>query len=110
MKRALTTDEAARPSTYAEIVGGSRIWSSHFVRVITGARHPSSVRSRMANAELSLDEELRRRHILRRARTRRLRNLTIKLDPVQIQTLWKLAIRRSVPYQTSTRHQFHRPE
>jgi predicted DNA binding CopG/RHH family protein len=50
----------------------------------------------------SLGEELRRQ-ILRGARTRRLRNLTIKLDPVQIQALRKIATRRSVPYQTLIR-------
>lgn len=55
-----------------------------------------------ANAEFSLDEELRRQ-ILRGARSRRLRNLTIKLDPVQIQALRKIATRRSVPYQTLIR-------
>jgi hypothetical protein len=54
------------------------------------------------DAEFSLDEELRRQ-ILRGARTRRLRNLTIKLDPVQIQALRKIATRRSVPYQTLIR-------
>jgi hypothetical protein len=52
--------------------------------------------------EFSLDEELRRQ-ILRGARTRRLRNLTIKLDPVQIQALRKIATRRSIPYQTLIR-------
>jgi len=55
-----------------------------------------------ANVEFSLDEELRRQ-ILRGARSRRLRNLTIKLDPVQIQALRKIATRRSVPYQTLIR-------
>jgi hypothetical protein len=54
------------------------------------------------DAEFSLDEELRRQ-ILRGARTRRLRNLTIKLDPVQIQALRKIATRRSIPYQTLIR-------
>ena len=55
-----------------------------------------------AKVEFSLDEELRSQ-ILRGARTRRLRNLTIKLDPVQIQALRKIATRRSVPYQTLIR-------
>jgi len=54
------------------------------------------------DAEFSLDEELRRQ-ILRGARTRRLRNVTIKLDPVQIQALRKIATRRSIPYQTLIR-------
>lgn len=52
--------------------------------------------------EFSLDEELRRQ-ILRGARTRRLRNVTIKLDPVQLQALRKIATRRSIPYQTLIR-------
>jgi hypothetical protein len=52
--------------------------------------------------EFALDEELRRQ-ILRGTRARRLRNLTIKLDPVQIQALRKIATRRSIPYQTLIR-------
>jgi len=55
-----------------------------------------------ADVEFALDEELRRQ-ILRGARTRRLRNLTIKLDPVQIQALRKIATRRAIPYQTLIR-------
>jgi len=54
------------------------------------------------DVEFSLDEELRRQ-ILRGGRTRRLRNVTIKLDPAQIQALRKIATRRSVPYQTLIR-------
>lgn len=50
----------------------------------------------------ALGEELRRQ-ILRGGRTRKLRNLTIKLDPVQIQALRKIATRRSIPYQTLIR-------
>lgn len=53
-------------------------------------------------AEFSLDEELREQ-ILRGTRRRRLRNVTIKLDPVQIQALRKIATRRAVPYQTLIR-------
>src|SRR5262249_21152680 len=52
--------------------------------------------------ESALDEELRRQ-ILRGTRARRLRNLTIKLDPVQIRPLRKIATRRSIPYQTLIR-------
>jgi predicted DNA binding CopG/RHH family protein len=52
--------------------------------------------------EFALGEELRRQ-ILRGGRTRKLRNLTIKLDPVQIQALRKIATRRSIPYQTLIR-------
>ena len=36
-------------------------------------------------------------------RTRRLRNLSIKLDPVQIQALRKIATMKSIPYQTLIR-------
>jgi hypothetical protein len=54
------------------------------------------------DVEFSLDEELRRQ-ILRGARTRRLRNVTIKLDPVQIQALRKIATRHAIPYQTLIR-------
>ena len=50
----------------------------------------------------ALNEELRRQ-ILRGARTRRLRNITIKLDPVQVQALRKIATQRSIPYQTLIR-------
>lgn len=52
--------------------------------------------------EFALDEELRRQ-ILTGARGRRLRNVSIKLDPVQIQALRKIAAMRSVPYQTLIR-------
>jgi hypothetical protein len=48
-------------------------------------------------AEFSLDEELREQ-ILEGKRTRRLRNITVKLDPVQIQALRKIATRQSIPY------------
>lgn len=50
----------------------------------------------------SLDEDLRNQ-ILRGKRSRRLQNLSIKLDPVQIQALRKIATRRSMPYQTLIR-------
>ena len=52
--------------------------------------------------EFALDEELRAQ-ILRGARARRLKNITIKLDPVQIEALRKIATRRAVPYQTLIR-------
>ena len=50
----------------------------------------------------SLDEELRAQ-ILGGKRTRRLANLSIKLDPVQIQALRKIATMKSIPYQTLIR-------
>ncbi len=52
--------------------------------------------------EFSLQEELRRQ-ILSGRRTRRLQNVSIKLDPVQIQALRKIATMKSIPYQTLIR-------
>jgi hypothetical protein len=50
----------------------------------------------------SLDEELREQ-ILHRKRGRRLQNVSIKLDAVQVQALRKMATLRSIPYQTLIR-------
>jgi len=55
-----------------------------------------------APVEFSLEDDLRDQ-ILRGKRSRRLQNLSIKLDPVQIQALRKIATRRSIPYQTLIR-------
>ena len=52
--------------------------------------------------EFSLEEELRQQ-ILTGKRTCRLQNISIKLDPVQIQALRKIATMRSIPYQTLLR-------
>ena len=52
--------------------------------------------------EFALDEELRRQ-ILKGGRARRLQNVSIKLDPAQIQALRKIATMRSIPYQTLIR-------
>ena len=52
--------------------------------------------------EFALEEELRRQ-ILGDRRTRRLQNLSIKLDPVQIQALRKIATMKAIPYQTLVR-------
>ncbi len=52
--------------------------------------------------EFALDEELRRQ-ILKGNRGRRLQNVSIKLDPAQIQALRKIATMRSIPYQTLIR-------
>lgn len=52
--------------------------------------------------EFALDEELRRQ-ILKGTRTRRLQNISVKLDPAQIQALRKIATMRSIPYQTLIR-------
>jgi hypothetical protein len=52
--------------------------------------------------EFALAEELRRQ-ILRGERSRRLQNVSIKLDPVQIQALRKIATTRAIPWQTLIR-------
>ena len=54
------------------------------------------------SVEFALDEELRRQ-ILAGERNRRLQNLSIKLDPAQIQALRKIATLKSIPYQTLIR-------
>ncbi len=50
----------------------------------------------------ALNEALREQ-ILRGKRPRRLQNLSIKLDPVQVQALRKIATMKSIPYQTLIR-------
>lgn len=55
-----------------------------------------------APVEFALEEELRAQ-ILGGRRTRRLQNLSIKLDPAQIQALRKIATMKSIPYQTLIR-------
>ena len=52
--------------------------------------------------EIALDEELRRQ-ILDGQRSRRLQNISIKLDPAQIQALRKIATMKAIPYQTLIR-------
>jgi hypothetical protein len=52
--------------------------------------------------EFALDEELRRA-ILEGKRTRRLQNLSIKLDEAQIHALRKIATMKAIPYQTLIR-------
>ncbi|MBI3205575.1 MAG: hypothetical protein HYZ29_28810 [Myxococcales bacterium] len=52
--------------------------------------------------DFALGEELRRQ-ILRGGRSRGLKNVTIKLDPAQVQALRKIATRRAIPYQTLIR-------
>jgi hypothetical protein len=44
------------------------------------------------------------RDILSKKRKRRLQNITIKIDPLQVQAIRKLATTKSVPYQTLIRH------
>ncbi len=53
--------------------------------------------------EFSLDENLLR-DILEKNRERKLQNVTIKMDPLQVQTIRKLATTKSIPYQTLMRH------
>ena len=52
---------------------------------------------------LSLDERLRQ-DILSGKRKRKLKNITIKIDPLQIMAIKKLANMKSIPYQTLIRH------
>jgi predicted DNA binding CopG/RHH family protein len=54
-------------------------------------------------AEFSMGEELRR-DILSKKRKRKLQNITIKIDPLQVQAIRKLATTKSIPYQTLIRH------
>lgn len=56
-----------------------------------------------APVQFALEEELRAQ-ILKGRRGRRLQNLSIKLDPVQIQALRKIATMKAIPYQTLIRH------
>lgn len=53
--------------------------------------------------ELSLDEQLRQ-NILSGKNRRKLKNITIKIDPIQIRAIRKLATMKSIPYQTLIRH------
>ncbi len=53
-------------------------------------------------AAFASGEELRRQ-ILGGRRARRLQNLSIKLDPAQMQALRKIATMKSIPYQTLIR-------
>jgi predicted DNA binding CopG/RHH family protein len=53
--------------------------------------------------EFSLDEQLLR-DILSKKRKRKLQNITIKMDPLQVRTIRKLATIKSIPYQTLIRH------
>jgi len=51
----------------------------------------------------TLDDRLRRDIVLKK-RKRKLQNVTIKMDPLQIQAIRKLATTKSIPYQTLIRH------
>jgi predicted DNA binding CopG/RHH family protein len=51
----------------------------------------------------SLDDQLHK-EILSGKRARRLKNVTIKIDPLQVQMIRKMAVTKSMPYQTLIRH------
>jgi len=51
----------------------------------------------------SLGEKLRQ-DILSKKRKRKLQNVTIKMDPLQVVAIRKLATTKSIPYQTLIRH------
>ena len=53
--------------------------------------------------DLSLEDGLRQ-DILSGKRKRRLKNVTIKIDPLQIMAIKKLSTMKSIPYQTLIRH------
>ncbi|MBM4332406.1 MAG: hypothetical protein FJ117_14525 [Deltaproteobacteria bacterium] len=53
--------------------------------------------------EVSLDDQVLR-EILSRSRKRKLQNVTIKMDPLQVKMVRKLATMKSIPYQTLVRH------
>jgi len=54
-------------------------------------------------ADLVLDKGLRQ-EILAGKRKRNLKNVTIKVDPLQIMAIKKLSTMKSIPYQTLIRH------
>jgi len=49
--------------------------------------------------KFNLGERLRR-DILSKKRKRKLQNITIKIDPLQVRAIRKLATTKSIPYQT----------
>ena len=53
--------------------------------------------------DLSLDDGLREA-ILSGKRKRKLKNVTIKIDPLQVMAIKKLSTMKSIPYQTLIRH------
>ncbi len=54
-------------------------------------------------AEFRLGERLSR-EIESKKRKRKLQNITIKIDPLQVKAIRKLATTKSIPYQTLIRH------
>ena len=55
------------------------------------------------HVELTLGEGLRR-DIVSKKRKRKLQNITVKIDPLQVKAIRKLATTKSIPYQTLIRH------
>ena len=55
------------------------------------------------SVDLVLDERLRD-EIFSNKRKRNLKNVTIKVDPLQIQAIKKLSTMKAIPYQTLIRH------
>jgi hypothetical protein len=53
--------------------------------------------------EMGLESQLRE-DILSGRRKRKLKNLSIKIDPLQVQAIKKIATMKSIPYQTLIRH------
>jgi predicted DNA binding CopG/RHH family protein len=53
--------------------------------------------------DLILDEHLRE-DILSGKRKRKLKNVTIKIDPIQVKAIKKLSTMKSIPYQTLIRN------
>jgi hypothetical protein len=53
--------------------------------------------------EMGLESQLRE-SILSGKRKRKLKNLSIKIDPLQVQAIKKIATMKSIPYQTLIRH------
>ena len=53
--------------------------------------------------DIGLETELRRAILLGKRR-RNLKNISIKVDPLQIQAIKKVATMKSIPYQTLIRH------
>ena len=53
--------------------------------------------------EVGLGERLRR-DIVSKKRKRKLQNITVKIDPLQVKAIRKLATTKSIPYQTLIRH------
>jgi len=55
------------------------------------------------SVDLILDDRLRQ-DIISGKRKRKLKNVTIKIDPLQIRAIKKLSTMKSIPYQTLIRH------